>query len=161
MKAPSYFINLTVVIFLWSFLPSLSGQSSKGTGHVSYHQLFSTETQGKEGQIIQNVVNRGTIVSDDTDLPWHLATQTCSGTNILTENGEPVLSRGSCSMIDADGDVWFLSYHNEVAKENTWKITGGTGKYEGMTGGGTTTPLAASPADGSLTISYEGSWTMK
>jgi hypothetical protein len=37
---------------------------------------------------------------------------------------------------------------------------GGTGKYEGITGGGTTTPLAQM-ADGRTAITWDGHWTMK
>jgi hypothetical protein len=36
----------------------------------------------------------------------------------------------------------------------------GTGKFEGVKGGGTTTPLAQMP-DGRSAIAWEGSWALK
>lgn len=50
--------------------------------------------------------------------------------------------------------------HHNGPDGNTWGFTGGTGKYEGITGGGTTTTLAQM-ADGRTAITWDGTWTMK
>ena len=161
MKALNALRPFYFQILLCFFLPFTLQAQLQGSGHVSYHELFSTSAPGKDETTIQRAINRGTIISDDTAVPFHLATQTCSGTNVLGKQGQPLESHGSCDMVDADGDIWWLSYHNQANGENTWQITGGTGKYKGMKGGGTTTPLFMSSDGKMLSISYEGKWTMK
>ncbi|MDH3246055.1 MAG: hypothetical protein OEM26_15650, partial [Saprospiraceae bacterium] len=119
----------------------------------------SEVSPGKDGMMIQRVMNRGTIIATNPADPFHLATQTCSGINIISKDGQPVESHGSCDAVDADGDIWWLTYSNKPSG-NTWQIAGGTGKYKNMTGGGTTQPLTMNQEAGMLTISYEGSWKM-
>ncbi len=161
-KSINCLFSLFVAIVGLSIVPNLTlvAQSGSGSGHVSYHQLFSTESQGKDGSVVQQSMTRGTVVGNEADNPFHLTTQTCSGTNILSSKGQPIESCGSCDGVDADGDIWWLTYHNGTDGSNTWKIIGGTGKYKKMTGGGTTTPMAASADGKMLTISFEGTWKM-
>jgi hypothetical protein len=66
---------------------------------------------------------------------------------------------GYCDAVDADGDRWWIWWNN-TPESNRWGFIGGTGKYEGIKGGGTTTPLAQM-ADGRAAITWNGSWTMK
>lgn len=161
-KSIKNLITLSVAVIMLSITPNVNmmAQSGSGSGHVSYHQLFSSESQGKDGTVVQQSMTRGTIVGSEASNPFHLTTQTCSGTNILSAKGQPIESCGSCDGVDADGDIWWLTYHNNPDGKNTWKIIGGTGKYKKMTGGGTTTPMMASPDGKMLTITFEGSWKM-
>ena len=66
---------------------------------------------------------------------------------------------GYCDAVDADGDRWWIWWNN-TPESNKWGFIGGTGKYEGITGGGTTESLAQM-ADGRAAITWDGHWTMK
>ena len=61
---------------------------------------------------------------------------------------------------DKDGDLWWLSWRDYDGTANKWTITGGTGKYQGMTGTGSVTVMMQS-ADGRTVNRWQGSWTMK
>jgi hypothetical protein len=55
------------------------------------------------------------------------------------------------------GKEW-ISYHNGP-QGNVWTILGGTGRYQGLKGGGTSTELAIT-ADGRQHVCWKGSGTM-
>ena len=155
-------ISCTLVFAMLLFTTqTILAQSGSVAGHVSYHELYSTSTNGDKGTVIQQAINVGTIVSQNAKSPFHLSKQTCSGTNILNAQGQPLEAAGSCDVIDAEGDICWMTYHNKPNGENVWEIVGGTGKYQNMSGGGTTTPISMSPDGKMLTITYEGSFKMK
>ena len=52
--------------------------------------------------------------------------------------------------------IWFWN----GADGGEWGIINGTGKFEGMTGGGTSVPEAADP-DGRFAIRWEGTFNMQ
>jgi hypothetical protein len=43
---------------------------------------------------------------------------------------------GSCEMTDSAGDKFFGVYAKKGQDDGTWRVTGGTGKFEGMQSGG-------------------------
>ena len=100
---------------------------------------------------------RGVMIADDAANPLNLAAQDCIGSSIVAKDGVPGEDAGYCDGIDKDGDVFFMWYRNKDA-DNRWGFLGGTGKFEGITGGGTTTYVAGEPAD-RLVVKWEGKWT--
>jgi len=64
------------------------------------------------------------------------------------QHGKSEQAAGSWDAIDKDGDIWWL-WWSDSAAGNPWGVISGTGKYEGMTGGGTTVTDVQLP-DGSV-----------
>ena len=119
---------------------------------------LSTAPAANGGKFMQNQL-KGVILSNDSSSALHLGAHDCSGTSLYDAKDMLVQGAGSCSAVDADGDIWWSWYHN-TSTERRWTVIGGTGKYAGMTGKGTVTVLGASP-DGRLVISWQGTSSIK
>lgn len=134
-------------------------QSMSGGGTVTYIPSHQETMELADGTMMVRQVLKGVVLAEDASVPFHMSPQDCIGSNIMDAEGMLIDGYGHCRGIDADGDVWFIWYHNS-AEGNRWGFMGGRGKYEGIEGGGTT--VANPPtADGRLVISWEGTWTMK
>jgi len=131
----------------------------KESGTVTYVPVSTAVTQIAGGRSMVKTHIKGIILANDTANPIHLSAHDCDGATILAPDGKQIAAYGSCHAVDADGDVWTLWYHNSAAGNN-WGVIGGVGKYDGMTGSGTTTPLANLP-DGRFVIGWDGAWQMK
>ncbi len=78
----------------------------------------------------------------------------CSGTNVSRTDAEDEFGAGYCTVFDEDGDAywtWFVI--DEQGFE--WKVMGGTGKYEGSSGNGVSTPTTTLP-DGTAVFNITG-----
>jgi hypothetical protein len=114
----------------------------KGQMGGSYEGIGTTVT--KEGDIFNNTSGR------------------CLGT--FTMVGEEYHEMGSCSFTDADGDAYFGLYERKNKETGTWKVTGGTGKYEGMQQTGTWMPYTqiTAPAGRAQACNKQsGTWKLK
>lgn len=131
----------------------------KASGTVTYVPISTAVTQIAGGRSLVKSHIKGVILANDPANPIHLSAQDCDGATILAADGQQIAASGSCYAVDADGDVWTLWYHNSAAG-NDWGVIGGIGKYDGMTGGGTTSPMANLP-DGRFVIGWNGTWQMK
>ncbi len=78
----------------------------------------------------------GKIESDDKAGPLQGSDQVCFGT-VVVEKQQLVASHGYCMAVDEDRDAWWLTY-SAGPESSQWTVTGGVGKYAGMTGSGTT-----------------------
>ena len=134
-------------------------QTTSGQGTVTYIQHSSEEVNLAGGTTLMRAHLKGVVLADDPSVPFHMSPQDCIGANILGRDGLPLAGYGHCEGVDQAGHAWFIWYHNSP-DGNTWGFMGGTGKYEGIEGGGTTQDNPPSP-DGRLVISWEGTWTMK
>ena len=154
-------IPTLIAISLTGFLAtSAFGQSTMtGSGTVTYGPSEPEVRELPDGRTLLRVPFKGIILSDDGTGPFHLSSQDCQGTVILAADGSQEIGRGYCDAVDADGDVWWLSWMNR-GDERSCQILGGTGKFVGLEGGGTTTELLPQLPDGRQTISWEGSWQM-
>lgn len=105
---------------------------------------------------------KGVVIADDPSSPLHLLAQNCGGTNLYGPDGPeaaPVRTSGYCVGWDAEGDLWWMSYWNGP-EGGQWTVVDGTGKFDGMEGGGTS-ELVHIEADGRFTIRWRGTLTMK
>ncbi len=141
------------------FAMPAEARDMKGSGTAAYVPVASDTSELPSGKLLRRVHSKTIILADDDTLPFHLARQDCSGTYVLTPEGEIEIGRGHCEAVDQDGDVWWLWWES-VSESGKWGILGGTGKYDGMAGSGTTTPIAAHD-DGRFAVKWEGSWVMK
>jgi hypothetical protein len=133
-------------------------QAAEGGGTVTYVMTWTEMTKLPGGRALQRAYFKGVVLMDKADGPFHLSAQDCSGSVAIAADGKVENNAGSCSAVDKDGDTWWLEYHIGP-QGDTWTIIGGTGKYKGMKGGGTTTELVQT-ADGRLVITWKGSWTI-
>jgi hypothetical protein len=78
---------------------------------------------------------QGTLVHDTgaTDSIW------CDFMNYLNEAGAATKGVGYCRSVTDNGDTLWLSFVQQFPSgAATWTVMGGTGRYEGATGAGTT-----------------------
>jgi hypothetical protein len=127
-----------------------------GSGTATYVPAKIKKMELPDGTMLERSHLRTVVVADDPAVPFHMSTQDCLGTNILDAEGNLLTGRGYCDGVDGDGDVWWIWWNNGPTGGD-WGFMGGTGKYEGITGGGTTTFEGATP-DSRLVITWEGSW---
>jgi len=79
----------------------------------------------------------GTTFNDKGSGPLHLGPANCSGSFVVTDGSGP--NKGYCAFGDPDGDRIFTDFTGNITPngaEGTNVISGGTGKYAGITGSG-------------------------
>lgn len=131
----------------------------KDTGTVTYQTTQISQSPVAGGKILAEIRRTGVVVANNPPHPFHLASQDCLGAEISDGKGVPEEGHGTCVNVDKDGDAWWFSYSNKGDDRN-WSVVSGTGKYVGMTGGGTTKILAIT-SDGRLTIAFAATLNMK
>ncbi|MDX1531245.1 MAG: hypothetical protein R3362_06940 [Rhodothermales bacterium] len=148
--------NLMPVLALaiLTLVPTAAAQQQSISGYVVYVPGDATDFALADGRTLSNGALRGVLIEDDPESPIHLVSQNCAGTDLFGSDGTPIQSAGSCTGIDGDGDLYHVSYLNSP-EQRPWSFTGGTGKFAGIEGGGTTEVVAVGP-DGRVTIRYEG-----
>ena len=156
MRIPAMIASCGLMIGSFA-APATAGEET-GSGTVTYAPAEVDTVEMADGTVVQRSHIMGIVLADDQSVSIHLASQDCFGTTVITPDGTAT-GNGYCDAVDADGDRWWIWWHNG-ADSNTWGFMGGTGKYTGIKGGGTTEPLAQM-ADGRTAITWNGSWTMK
>ena len=131
----------------------------KASGSVSYVTVSSEADELADGRTLVRSTSKGIVRADDPTVSVHLSSQDCSGTDLIAAEGNFVLGQGYCDGVDKDGDVWWIWWRNSE-QENVWGFLGGTGKYEGIEGGGTTAIETRLP-DGRMSIRWQGTWQTK
>ncbi len=67
------------------------------------------------------------------------ASQWCTGEQFPDEKGAPMYGAGYCTIFYNNGDILWVSFKgNGANKPGEWAVIGGTGRYEGASGGGKT-----------------------
>jgi hypothetical protein len=66
-----------------------------------------------------------------------VASQYCTGNAMPAEGGGLANGAGFCTVVQTNGDVLWVSYKINGGGAANWNVIGGTGEYEGATGGGT------------------------
>ena len=79
------------------------------------------------------------IVASPQDHPANWVNRVCGGGFKIAPDGKSGEGMGTCVYADMDGDVFHLAWESTFV-EGTWKITGGTGKFENISGSGTFKP---------------------
>jgi len=103
-----------------------------------------------DGSKVVWISSEGTfIVSEPANHPANLVNRVCGGGFKIAADDKSATASGTCSYADLDGDVFHVSWQSNLV-EGTWKITGGTGKFEKFTGQGTFRP----------TKKYDNSWSI-
>ncbi len=140
-----------------AYAPGLQAQETSATGHSVYFPGSRTVVELPDGRLAADVTFDGYVITDDENSSFNLVAQDCAGTDLIGADGAVVISSGYCAGRDRDGDMYWFSFWN-TPESNKWTLTGGTGKFKGIKGGGTSQQLAMHE-DGTMSLRWEGSWT--
>jgi hypothetical protein len=151
-------ISLAAVLAL-GVVGSVSAQQMSGGGYVALVPKPAVTSETPDGRVLQMVGVDGIVFGDEESNPFGMATQSCSGTVVMAADGSDLMAKGYCDGVDLEGDVWWISWE-ETAAGGSWNLLGGTGKFEGVSGGGQTSRVAEWP-DGRYVVRWDGTWTMK
>jgi hypothetical protein len=95
------------------------------------------ETEPEKGHKLVDFAGRCVVIPDDPAAPKY--TQDCAGKYEYMPDGS-WKGAGTCTSTFKGGDKSYETWEEgSHLKEYTYKKTGGTGKYEGVSGGGTYT----------------------
>lgn len=134
MKLRQFFVAAPAALFVLGN-NAYAGQTLNEAGAIACVSDKWDEKEVEKGHKLVDYAGRCVNISTDAALPNH--TEECVGTYEYMPD-ESWKGSGSCSYIFKDGDkitdTWEEGSH---LKEYPYKITGGTGKYKGATGGGT------------------------
>jgi hypothetical protein len=155
-----YFLSgLTIIIVALLFAPpGIQAQEYSDSGYAAYFPVSQEVLELADGRVNVGTTNNGYILAEDTESPFHLVSQSCSGTNVIGADGNFQRSAGHCAGRDKDGDMYWLSFWN-TADGGEWTLFGGTGKFEGISGGGTSQTIAQD-AGGAFVIRWKGTWRL-
>ena len=120
------------------------------TGKAYYRPISEQTSKLSDGRTLTRTVVAGYVQGDGAGNPFDMLQQTCSSTTLIKPNGGGMEQFGYCDALDADLNLFVLSFHDD-----DWSIDGGTGKFAGMKGGGKTKVVQTWP-DGSYLISWSG-----
>ena len=152
-----------VVLLMVCCVLMLGGAAGAETYELSGASTWNPESVSTmtlpDGRILTRQTLRGTAIADDPNTPLSMASQDCMFTTVTAADGKSFNTGGSCDGVDKDGDVyWAVGTASEEG--GTWRYIGGTGKFEGLEGGGTY-QLALEWPDGKVMATWDGKATMK
>lgn len=106
---------------------------------LTHHMVTMSEgetiqtPQGNE--VTLRVRSHGSVINDRNGEQY---SQWCYGETQGSESGAGVPGAGYCTLVDDEGDAWWVSYivHAD-GRPTDWSVIGGTGKFADATGGGT------------------------
>ncbi len=102
-------------------------------------------------------LTHATIANDQTG---ERSVQWCRGNVLLDGTGMPTTQVGFCTVIYDSGDLLWISYLGDAQSgENTYTVIGGTGQYQGATGGGVNRVVSQRGDGRSWTSRAEGTIT--
>ena len=139
---------------------SAAAQQQLSGGGYAYFIRDASPMELPDGRSVIRYTDRGFLSADDPNNPFHRVNFDCSGTVAMAAGGESGVMGGTCNGLDSDGDVYTLWWKGEDLTDGTWGFMNGSGKWEGIEGGGTfSTGLTWD--DGKVINRWDGEWTMK
>jgi hypothetical protein len=131
-------------------------QAVSVTGHFVSVDQGEVVTQPNGTSVRVGQLSHSTNVNDDTG---EVVSQWCRANTVLDDSGAGVAGAGLCTQIYDDGAIAWVSFRNKAGQPGTWTSTGGTGRFEGQTGSGTT-ELVSNRGDGrAWTVKAQGTLT--
>ena len=131
----------------------------KVSGTVVHVILTKEEQKLDDGRTILHVHDKGIVETNDPKSPLNLTSRECSGTLIMDTKGNFVEGAGYCDNFDKSGDAYWNTWKSAPGGGNIWSVYHGTGKFAGMSGGGTSKFIANFPDR--YDITFEGTLTIK
>ena len=112
----------------------------------------------KEGMLLVDNHRNGVVVSDNPLSPWHHSTVYSHGSILKDTEGRFIQEVALCETTDADGDLAWSVYWQPDKGEGTFHFVVGTGKWEGITGSGTTLGMVRGRVDDHVMPKFEIEW---
>jgi hypothetical protein len=137
--------------------PALAAETKAG-GTATYVTVSSDSQKLADGRTLVTLRQDGVIRDNDPQSPLNLSAHDCMGTIAIAADGKSSVGGGSCTATDKDGDIWWL-WWTSAGATGAWGAFAGTGKYAGISGGGTITYDANLPDR--IAVTYSGTLTMK
>lgn len=115
--------------------PAQAGKTIEDSGTIACVMDKWDETEREKGHKTAQSQNRCILIPDDAAAPK--VAEDCKGTYEYLPDGS-WKAAGTCTDKYPGGDTMTLTWEEgSHMKEYTYKKTGGTGKYQGASGGGT------------------------
>ena len=129
-------VSIALLFGLASAANAAAAELPKEWNYDTMHCFGGTITFVKHGKshMAFNYHLSGASRSKTSDSPVGLLSSQCLGVGSVIEGASS--TNGFCEFIDADGDKFFGVY-DRTGPSGTWKVLSGTGKFTGITGGGT------------------------
>ncbi len=135
---------------------SVARAEPERVARIVIQDQWENRIKSANGRIMDQFRDSGIVLGEAGD-PMHESFQTCFGT-YATVDKDKERAVGYCDGLDADGDVYWLTWEGGRT-EGPWKFVGGTGKFAGLTGGGEWKDRRM-PGKGWLVRTITGKWTL-
>ena len=134
-KLKQLFVAVPAVAFTLGVGAALAGSTIQEAGTISCVMDKWDETEKEKGHKVAQAANRCVLIPDDKAAAK--VTEDCKGTYEYLPDGS-WKAAGTCTDKYPGGDTVILTWEEgSHLKEYTYQKTGGTGKYQGASGGGT------------------------
>ena len=157
-RGRTFLILAGTMVLLLSLTTGSPAQERSHSGDFAFITTASEEMPLSDGQVLMRVVQSGMVFADDPASPIDRTATTCTGSTVMDATGRATVVSGHCDGVDADGDVWTIWYGGDE-DGGDWGYMGGTGKFEGIEGGGTFS-AESQWSDGRGINSWEGKYTL-
>jgi|LKGT01.1.fsa_nt_gi hypothetical protein len=158
-RGRTFLILAGTMVLLLSLTTGSPAQERSHSGDFAFMTTASEEMPLSDGQVLMRVVQSGMVFADDPASPIDRTATTCTGSTVMDATGRATVVSGHCDGVDADGDVWTIWYGGDE-DGGDWGYMGGTGKFEGIEGGGTFS-AESQWSDGRGINSWEGKYTLR
>ena len=155
MRIISQFLALGVL--LAAVAPVQAQMTYTATGGNAFIPEVVASVDLPDGNMLARTISHGFIWTNEENMVGGNGSLECFGSNTLSPEGDQLDGSGTCEGLDADGDVWWVWWSGGI--EGNFSFTGGTGKYTGISGGGTWKAQLQYP-DGKAMNEWEGTWTI-
>jgi len=157
-RGRTFLILAGTMVLLLSLTTGSPAQERSHSGDFAFMTTASEEMPLSDGQVLMRVVQSGMVFADDPASPIDRTATTCTGSTVMDATGRATVVSGHCDGVNADGDVWTIWYGGDE-DGGDWGYMGGTGKFEGIKGGGTFS-AESQWSDGRGINSWEGKYTL-
>jgi len=131
----SYLLAGVLALFALCGEEARAGEAVDVAGAIACVNDKWTETEPEKGHKLADLVQRCILIPNDPAAPKF--TEDCVGKYEYLPD-KSWKATGTCTETFKDGDKRYVTWEEgSHLKEYTFKYTGGTGKYEGASGGGT------------------------
>jgi hypothetical protein len=135
MSLMPLFVAVPAAFFILGNAVAIAGQTVDVAGTIACVNDKWTESEPDKGHKLADLVQRCVLIPNDPAAPKF--TEDCVGKYEYMPD-KSWKGAGTCTETFKGGDKRYLTWEEgSHLKEYTFKYTGGTGKYEGASGGGT------------------------
>ena len=158
-RGRTFFISAGAAVLFLALATGSPAQEQSHSGSFAFTTTSSDEMPLSDGQVLVRVVQTGLVLADDPTSPIDRTATLCTGSTVMDASGMATVISGVCDGVDADGSVWTAWYGGDQ-QGGAWGYMGGTGKFEGIKGGGTFS-AEVQWSDGRGINSWEGTYTLR